>query len=417
MSTSPRTTELYPENDTNYSRSSSHTASFFQPAATMVSTPPTNVFENNNINIGTATNFEAVGNGDDDDDEAIIPSGYTRPRRELRRQVPVQTTRYSNNRRAPQSAAMMRYTQERLDYQNFKTVLKKIVFCSLLAVFALLLYITTHEFGHALACAATEGHEVIKISILSVTIFERSVTGLIGGAEEQQRVEEILAAGPSQPRPPPPSVPPPLPTIEEEQEEYVESNDGIIRPIGDEYRNPAPERIEAPSRVGYVTCATVKELNEDMFLIERKEAWIKVSGFVATLLLQVIAVSVAIGFSSIIAASLIYPDTFFYAWKRYPNEVQEGFSVLIFNKVLRDQDQTLLPPNTLIADNISFAKEWDSKNVGLAYILTGMGLTLLLVQLVIFLIVTERKYEQRLDLTEERRRLAPLRIPQTRTGV
>lgn len=132
--------------------------------------------------------------------------------------------------------------------------------------------------------------------------------------------------------------------------------------------------------------------------------------------LQIICVNVALFFNSIIAASFMYPDTFFYAWKRYPNEVQEGFSVLMFNKVLRERLE--LPPGVSFSSEVSdFSNKWDSKNTALSYMLTGIGVTLLFCQMVVFAMVSEKKFQRRLDLEEERDRLPPLRIPRTRSGV
>ena len=329
-----------------------------------------------------------------------VPRGYRRPRRALMRQIPVSDRPTSNGTRERTSRGRRELEFARSEYSNFAKVSMKVFACAMLAAFAGLLYITTHEFGHAAACALTKGHRVVKISILSVTIFERPIA-----------IDE-----------------PPREASDNDNDDGdksgEEEDDAIITPIGDEYRSRGiqsntgvqDEQNRAPSKVGYTTCATIQTYTTDIFLIDRKEAWIKVSGYLSTLALQIICVNVALFFNSIIAASFMYPDTFFYAWKRYPNEVQEGFSVLMFNKVLRERLE--LPPGVSFSSEVSdFSNKWDSKNTALSYMLTGIGVTLLFCQMVVFAMVSEKKFQRRLDLEEERDRLPPLRIPRTRSGV
>ena len=329
-----------------------------------------------------------------------VPRGYRRPRRALMRQIPVSDRPTSNGTRERTSRGRRELEFARSEYSNFAKVSMKVFACVILAAFAGLLYITTHEFGHAAACALTKGHRVVKISILSVTIFERPIA-----------IDE-----------------PPREALDNDNDDGdksgEEEDDAIITPIGDEYRSRGiqsntgvqDEQNRAPSKVGYTTCATIQTYTTDIFLIDRKEAWIKVSGYLSTLALQIICVNVALFFNSIIAASFMYPDTFFYAWKRYPNEVQEGFSVLMFNKVLRERLE--LPPGVSFSSEVSdFSNKWDSKNTALSYMLTGIGVTLLFCQMVVFAMVSEKKFQRRLDLEEERDRLPPLRIPRTRSGV
>lgn len=329
-----------------------------------------------------------------------VPRGYRRPRRALMRQIPVSDHPTINGARERTSRGRRELEFARSEYSNFAKVSMKVFACAMLAAFAGLLYITTHEFGHAAACVLTKGHRVVKISILSVTIFERPIA-----------IDE-----------------PPREASDNDNVDGDKSgereDDAIITPIGDEYRSRGiqsntgvqDEQNRAPSKVGYTTCATIQTYTTDIFLIDRKEAWIKVSGYLSTLALQIICVNVALFFNSIIAASFMYPDTFFYAWKRYPNEVQEGFSVLMFNKVLREPLE--LPPGVSFSSEVSdFSNRWDSKNTALSYMLTGIGVTLLFCQMVVFAVVTEKKFQRRLDLAEERDRLPPLRIPRTRSGV
>ena len=197
-------------------------------------------------------------------------------------------------------------------------------------------------------------------------------------------------------------------------------NNDVIRPIGDEHRSISIQSnsrvqgdyVRSPSKVGYTTCATVQTYAPDIFLIDRKEAWIKVSGYLSTLILQVLCVSVAFCFNSIIAASFMFPDTFFYAWKRYPNEVQEGFSVLMFEKILHER-----PSGVSLSSEFDFSNTWDEQNTALAYILTAIGIALLLCQTIVFAVVIEKRFRRRLDLVEERARLPPLRIPRARSDV
>jgi hypothetical protein len=345
---------------------------------------------------------EDGGGEEEEERDAIdIPRGYRRPSRAvLSRQIPVSDP--TNNATRERTSRLRRELEfSRSEYSNFAKVSMKIFSCAVVAAFAAILYICTHEFGHAAACSLTRDHRVVKISILSATIFERPVT--FDGS-------------------PPPAIAD-VDGADDEKNGGAEDN-VTITPIGDEYRLRSIQssngaqgvRNRAPSKVGYTTCATIKTYTTDILLIDRKEAWIKVSGYLSTLALQIVCLNIAVFCNSIIAASFMYPDTFFYAWKRYPNEVQEGFSVLMFNKILRDRLE--LPPGVSLSGEISdISNSWDSKNTALAYMLTGIGVTLLLCQIVVFAVVSERRFHRRLDLAEERERLPPLRIPPTRSGV
>ena len=342
---------------------------------------------------------ENGGEGREEEERNVveIPRGYRRPRRELMRQIPV-TDPMNDGARVRSNRVAREVEFSRNEYRNFWNVSKKVVACVLLAACAGLVYICTHEFGHAAACALTKEHRVVKISILSVTIFERPVTFDYAPREEEDAEDNH----------------------NDDDEEHETMNNDVIRPIGDEHRSISiqsnsrvqGEQVRSPSKVGYTTCATVQTYAPDIFLIDRKEAWIKVSGYLSTLILQVLCVSVAFCFNSIIAASFMFPDTFFYAWKRYPNEVQEGFSVLMFKKILHER-----PSGVSLSSEFDFSNTWDEQNTALAYILTAIGIALLLCQTIVFAVVIEKRFRRRLDLVEERARLPPLRIPRARSDV
>lgn len=166
-----------------------------------------------------------------------VPRGYRRPRRALMRQIPVSDRPTSNGTRERTSRGRRELEFARSEYSNFAKVSMKVFACAMLAAFAGLLYITTHEFGHAAACALTKGHRVVKISILSVTIFERPIA-----------IDE-----------------PPREASDNDNDDGdksgEEEDDAIITPIGDEYRSRGiqsttgvqDEQNRAPSKVGYTT--------------------------------------------------------------------------------------------------------------------------------------------------------------------
>ena len=126
------------------------------------------------------------GEGREEEERNVveIPRGYRRPRRELMRQIPV-TDPTNDGARVRSNRVTREVEFSRNEYRNFWNVSKKVVACVLVAACVGLVYICTHEFSHAAACALTKEHRVVKISILSVTIFERPVTFDYAPREEE----------------------------------------------------------------------------------------------------------------------------------------------------------------------------------------------------------------------------------------
>ena len=85
---------------------------------------------------------------------------------------------------------------------------------------------------------------------------------------------------------------------------------------------------------------------------------------------------------------------------------------MMFEKILHER-----PSGVSLSSEFDFSNTWDEQNTALAYILTAIGIALLLCQTIVFAVVIEKRFRRRFDLVEERARLPPLRIPRARSDV